>query len=99
MRNVKELYRILLDNTTHDLFMITGTCLCIDILSDKEIISEEEQILLDNHFSKQRPTKIIHPHFYDEDYKHSSYWWRRKGYGDDPENIRVEFILYLIENL
>lgn len=102
-RTLKELYQILY-YYVKDQETIMGLCNWICIIYNRELITIDEQRILENHFRKQKPQKgILWGLFFSKHYKWTkgskfignSYWWKK--YVSDEE--RKAFILYLISKL
>jgi hypothetical protein len=101
-RNIHELYKLLY-NFIEGRTCITGLCTEMHILFESKRISLTEYQTIQKHFKANRPSSILHPHFYENPYyiKPATrvYWW------ENPTDVlgrslttnqRKQFIAYLI---
>lgn len=96
MRNIKQLYQVLLDNLVKT--KAPGICLAIGKLFLEGIITEEEFKVLFNHFflTTKRPKFRFYHNFYNPKKirKDNGFWWEQFYYPS-----RIEFIKKIIKSL
>ena len=98
-RSIKELYvRLLVELQTQPFICI---CWVIDNLYALDKINSSEYTRLTNHFKENKPTKQLHPEFYNHSLyigDKSAYWWRTyvRG-GESSKKVRIDFIQKMIK--
>ena len=95
MRNLKNLYKILLNQYIKDRGFI---CHSIENIRMSGLITPFERDSLFAHFLSQKPSKKLHPEFTRRIYLEGSAWWELvPPFLEEGREIRINFIEKMIE--
>ena len=102
IKTINRVYREILNIKDLPYVILGGICVTFVALEKANIISTDQKYLVKRHLLSQRPTKELHPEFYDDRIKEDSlsYWGimdENRQICEDSLQMRLRFVTKMIE--